>query len=564
MIFNLFPKPQVKVKSGKLNPVVLLVLDGWGIAPDSPGNAISLANPLNYNSYLANYPHAELLASGESVGLPAGEVGNTEVGHLNLGAGRIILQDLPRINKAIEEGSFFENTAFYHAAFHANKNNSKLHLMGLLSSGNVHSSSKHLYALLEFLKKTNTKNVYLHLFTDGRDAPPQEAESIFQKLEEYLKVNGIGQIATVAGRYYAMDRDKRWDRTEKAYNAMVKGEGDQAESAVAAIHQSYTKGITDEFIVPTVVNKNGLIGNNDAVIFFNYRIDRPRQLTSVFVVKDFQKSNLSWEFDPYTVKYDQKHTKDNEKVLDKDPFARGIPLQNLFFVTMTEYQKSLPVSDIAYPPEEVADCLSVVLSRNSVEQMHMSESEKERFVTYYFDGLREERAPLENTLIVPSPKVATYDKKPEMSVRELAEEFKNILNQDKYKFIVMNIANPDMVAHTGKIEPTIRAIKAVDLALKEIVDGVLACNGTILVTADHGNAEELITYPTNAYFFTSNSGTPNTDHSTNPVPILIINKSLQKSNKQIPNGILADIAPTILTLLGIQIPPVMSGQNLLS
>lgn len=564
MLFNLFAKPKIKVKAGKLNPIVLVIMDGWGIAPPSEGNGITLANPTNYNSYIANYPNSQLLASGESVGLPANEVGNTEVGHLNIGAGRIILQDLPKINKAIEEGSFFDNRSFYHAAFHAQKFNSKLHIMGLLSSGNVHSSANHLYALLEFFKKTNTKNVFLHLFTDGRDAPPEEAFTIFQKLEEYLKDNKIGQVATVSGRYYAMDRDRRWERTQKTYDAIVNGIGPTASNSVQAIQQSYAKGITDEFIEPTVVNRNGLINDNDAVIFFNYRIDRPRQLAMSFVVKNFQTSNISWEFDPYTVKYEQKHAVNKDKILDKEPFKREKVLENLYFVTMTQFQKNIPVSDIAFPPEEVVSCLTEVLAKKGIMQMHMSESEKERFVTYYFDGLREEKQQKEDVLIVQSPRVPTYDKKPEMSVNELTEQFKETLNKDIYNFIVLNIANPDMVAHTGKIEPTVRAIKAVDSVLKEIVEGVLTVNGTVLITADHGNAEELITYPTSSYFFTSQEGIVNTDHSTNPVPIIIINKTLEKSNKKLPKGILADIAPTILKLMGIEIPPVMSGKNLLS
>ena len=561
MIFNLFSSPKTTVHPGKIKPVLLLILDGFGIAPASEGNAITLAKMPNYNKYLNSYPHSQLLAAGESVGLPANEVGNTEVGHLNMGAGRVILQDLKRIDKSIEDGSFFENNAFYHAKFHAEKNNSKIHIMGLLSSGNVHSSEKHFYALLDFLKRTNTKNVFLHLFTDGRDAPPEDGAAIFEKLEKHLKETGTGTIATIAGRYYAMDRDMRWDRTEKTYNAMVKGVGPKASSAVEAIKASYANKVTDEFIEPTIINPNGLVGNNDAVIFFNFRIDRPRQLTMAFVIPNFDNTNISWEFDPYAVKYGQKHADQNLSSTGK-PFERGTQLANLFFVTMTQYQKSLPVTEIAFPPEEVIDSLSVVLGKSEIPQMHMSESEKERFVTYYFDGLREEKQPGEEALIVPSPKVATYDKKPEMSVATLAEEFKKILNQDKYPFIVLNIANPDMVAHSGNIPPTIKALEAVDIALGEMVEGVLTCDGTVLITADHGNAEEMITYPTGSYFFTTKEGTKNTDHSNNPVPLVIINKALTVT-KAIPNGALADVAPTILGIMKIEIPPVMTGKNLL-
>ncbi|HWA51563.1 MAG TPA: 2,3-bisphosphoglycerate-independent phosphoglycerate mutase [Patescibacteria group bacterium] len=565
MFFSLFSKPKVKVNAGKTNPVVLVILDGWGIAPASDGNAITLANPDNYNNLLANYPHSELLASGESVGLPANEVGNTEVGHLNIGAGRVILQDLPKINKAIQDGSFFENRAFYHAGFHAQKNNSKIHIMGLVSTGKVHSSIDHLYALLEFFQKTNnTRPIYIHLFTDGRDAPPQEGINVVTKLEDYLNKTKSAQIATISGRYYAMDRDKRWDRTKKTYEAMVKAIGPTATSASEALKASYAAGITDEFIVPTIINKNGLVENNDAAVFFNFRIDRPRQLTMSFVIKDFTKSNLTWEFDPYAVDYEHKHEGDKEVVLDKEPFARGGVLSNLYFVTMTQYQKNIPVNDIGFPPEIVSDCLSVILSKNNIEQMHMAESEKERFVTYYFDGLREEKQEGEDVAIVPSPHVPTYDKKPEMSVYSLTEEFKKVLNKDMYKFIVMNIANADMVGHTGNIQATIKAIKAVDACLKEIAESVMVCNGTLLITADHGNAEQKLRYDSSSFFFTSDKGKMSTDHTTNPVPFIAVSKNLFRSNKQIPKGILADISPTILKLLGLEIPPVMTGKNLLS
>lgn len=564
MIFDFFKKPKTNVRAGNMKPVVLVVLDGWGIAPPSEGNAISLANPPNFNQYLKIYPNTQLLAAGEAVGLPAGEVGNTEVGHLSLGAGRVILQDLMRIDKSIEEGSFYENKAFYHALFHAQKNNSKIHIMGLVGSGNVHSSSKHLYALLEFYKRAKFNNIYLHVFTDGRDSDPRDAVNAISKLEEYLKINGMGKIATIAGRYYAMDRDKRWDRTDKAYQAMVKGVGEVASDAVSALKASYAKDITDEFVLPTVINKDGLIRDSDAAIFFNYRIDRPRQLTMAFVVKDFKNSNISWEFDPYAVMYDNKHTSEKENLISKEPFSRGTTLQNLFFVTMTEYQNNLPVSEIAFPLEEVVDSLPVILSQRGLNQMHISESEKERFVTYYFNGLRQDRQKGESVLIVPSPKVATYDKKPEMSVATLAEEFKKVLNEDKYQFIVMNIANADMVAHTGNKDAAKKAIIAIDNALKEIVDSVLVCNGTILITADHGNAEEMMTYKNSSFFFTSDKGIVNTNHSSNPVPLLVINKSFANSGKKIATGKLADVAPTILKLLNLDVPPVMTGRNLIS
>ena len=558
-----FLKPKIKVRSGKKTPTVLVILDGWGIAPPSPGNAITLAKLPNFNKYMNSYPHGQLLASGESVGLPAGEVGNTEVGHLNIGAGRLILQDLKRIDKAITDGAFFENRSLYRMIKHSQDAKSNVHIMGLATSANVHASLNHLFALLDFCKRTNTKNVYLHLFTDGRDADPQDGINVIQKIDDYIKANGIGQIATITGRYYAMDRDLRWERTQKAYEAIVKGAGEKATSAAECLQASYANKITDEFVVPTVINPNGMIKDNDSVVFFNFRIDRPRQLAMSFVIEDFAKAGISWEFDPYAVKYGQKHAEGKEVILKTEPFPRGKPLTNLYFATMTQFQKNLPVSDVLFPPEEIKESLSVVLANHNLKQMHMSESEKERFVTYYFDGLREDHQVGEDVLIVPSPKVATYDLKPEMSVKKLCEEFKNVLNKDVYDFIIINIANPDMVAHSGKIKPTIKALEEVDAVLGDMIDSVLVCNGNVVMTADHGNAEELITYPTNAFFYTSKEGSINTEHSTFPVPVIIINKTLAGNPKSLPSGTLADVAPTILSLMKIEIPPIMTGKNLL-
>ncbi len=563
---NLFKK-EIVIKPGKTRPVVLLVLDGWGVAPDSAGNAISQGSTPNMDRLYSLYPHGELIASGESVGLPANEVGNTEVGHLNMGAGRIVLQDLKRINKAIEDGTFFDNRAFRYAANHVSQNHSRLHLMGLVGSGNVHSSLDHLFALLEFCKRNNLREVFLHLFTDGRDAPPNEGVTVLEKIEEYLKTNGFGKIATISGRYWAMDRDRRWERTQKAYLAIVNGQGLTAASAKEAINASYAAGKTDEFIEPTVIVQNGApltkISDNDAVIFFNFRIDRPRQLTMAFVVKDFKKENLTWEFDPYAVKYEKKHQTKVETIAS-EPFARGRPLNNLFFVTMTQYQKSLPVNDVAFPPEQVDKCLAQVISEANLRQMHMSESEKERFVTYYFDGLREERLKEEETHIVASPKVATYDQKPEMSVYTLVQEFKKELARDWYWFFLVNIANPDMVAHSGNLQATIAAVGHADKAVGEIVNATLAAGGILIVTGDHGNAEELVTYPSTSYFFTTQQGVVNTDHSNNPVPIIFVAKEFEGKVKVLPRGILADIAPTILGLMRLAPPSVMSGRNLLT
>ncbi len=565
---NLFPKPEVRLSPGNIKPVVLLILDGWGLAPDSTGNAIAHAKKPNMDSINATYPHGELVASGESVGLPANEVGNTEVGHLNLGAGRIILQDLKRISKAIKDGDFFENKALRDAAEHAKKNNSKFHIIGLASTGNVHSSMEHFWALLDFCRRQQLTQVYLHLFTDGRDAAPKEGIEVIKQIEEYTKTNGIGKIATIGGRYFGMDRDRRWDRVEKAYKAMVQGIGPTAKSGVEAMNASYAAEKTDEFVEPTVIvdqagKPTAMIGNNDAAVFFNYRIDRPRELTMAMTVADFTKANISWEFDPYAVKYGQKHANEKAEVQASEPFKRGVIPQNLFFVTMTQYQRNIPASAIAFPPQVIDFGLTQVIAQASLKQMHMSESEKERFVTYYFDGLKEDKVPGEDVLIVPSPRVPTYDKKPQMSVLDLAYEFKKVLAKDTYSFVVMNFANADMVGHTGNIKAATKAVEYVDKAVGEVVKAVLAVDGTLLITADHGNAEEMITFANANFFFTTDKGSANTDHSNNPVPIIIVKKGFENQVKTISKGISGDVAPTILALMGLPIPPAMTGKNLL-
>lgn len=567
---NLFKlkRPEIKLVQGTRNPVVLLILDGWGIAPASPGNAISLAKTPNMTSLVNSFPHGELVASGESVGLPANEVGNTEVGHLNLGAGRLVLQDLKRINKAITDGDFFLNKAFRDATNHALVNNSKLHIMGLVSSGEVHSSISHLYGLLNFCKRSGIKNVYLHLFCDGRDAPPNEGIEIIKKVEEHIKLEGVGTIATVMGRYYAMDRDRRWDRIQMAFEALIHARGKTAHSAAEALTNSYQSGKTDEFVEPTIIltpsnTPVATIGDNDSVIFFNFRIDRPRELTMALTVSDFTKANISWEFDPYAVKYGKKHSDNINEVQKSEPFSRGPLPSNLFFATMTQYQKNLPVRAVGFPPETIKNGLAETLAKQNIPQMHMAESEKERFVTYYFDGQNEEKLQLEDTLIVPSPQVATYDKKPEMSVTDLSYEVKKVLSLDKYKFLVINFANVDMVAHTGSIPPTVKAVEYVDQAVGEVFNAVIAVHGTLIVTADHGNGEELLTYPAGSYFFTTSQGAVNTDHSNFPVPIIIANKDLEGKVKTITGGILGDVAPTILAILGIPKPMAMTGRNLL-
>ncbi len=538
-MFNFFKK------QNQIKPTVLVILDGFGVAPPSKGNAISLANTPNYTNILANFPHGELIASGESVGLPANEVGNTEVGHLTLGAGRTILQDLKKINYSIESGIFFDNRALVAAANHAKTNNSAFHIMGLASTGNVHSSLQHLMALIQFCKKEQLKKVYLHLFTDGRDAAPKEGIEIIERVETQLSASKIGQIASVTGRYYAMDRDKRWDRTAKTYAALVTGLAIQTLSAKDAVNSAYARGQTDEFIEPTLVaDKNGplgLIKDNDAAVFFNYRIDRPRQLASAFVDPNFEN------------KSDAAQT-----------FSRGTILKNLFFVTMTDYEKGLPVSGIAFAPEVVNAPLSLVVSGAGLKQIHMAESEKERFVNYYFDGIREEASPGEDTKIIASPRVATYDKKPEMSLPSLVSEFKKQISKDIFHFAVINFANADMVAHTGNLEATIRAIGFIDRYLNDLVNFIIGRDGTVLITADHGNAEELITFPTSSFYITTSKGTVNTDHSNNPVPVIIINNKFKGKPIDLGKGRLADVAPTILNLMDLKVPEVMTGRDLLA
>ncbi|MFN4213083.1 MAG: 2,3-bisphosphoglycerate-independent phosphoglycerate mutase [Microgenomates group bacterium] len=537
-----------------MKSVILIVLDGFGIDPTGPGNAIYLANPTNYNSYLYSYPNTTLKASGEAVGLPAGEVGNTEVGHLNLGAGNIVFQDLPRINMAIADGSFYKNQVLIDAVNHIKKTGGNFHLLGLIGEGSVHSHIEHLYALLYFAKENHLKNVYIHAITDGRDSPPRSAVNSISQLEEKLKQNGVGKIATIMGRYFAMDRDRRWERTEKAYFCLTKGVGNRAKTAIEAVKAAYSQGKTDEFIEPTNIidDKPTLIKEGDAVIFFNYRIDRPRQLTKAFVLDDFEKqANISFSFDPYAVKYYKTHYP-QEMVLTP-PFKRGEKIKNLYFATMTEYEKDLPVK-VIFPPTIVAMPLGRVLSENGIFQLRMAESEKERFVTFYFNGQRENPFPLEERLIIPSPKVPTYDLKPEMSAYEMTNLLIEKIKEEKYPFILINFANPDMVGHTGNIQATILAIKTIDNCLGRIVQEGLAFNSSIIITADHGNAEQKINPQT---------GEVSTEHTNNPVPFIFIDSRFQGRFQKLQTGILADVAPTVLSLLDIPKPEQMTGRNLL-
>lgn len=541
--------------------VLLVVLDGWGIAAPSPGNAISLSETPNMKRFLASYPHTQLGASGESVGLPHGEVGNTETGHLNLGAGRIVYQDLQRINMSIADGTFYQNKVLTDAIEHAKKNNSNLHYMGLIGAGGVHSNREHLYALIDLAKRSNFDRVFIHLFTDGRDSPPTAAKIYISDLRNVMTHHGIGQIATIMGRYWAMDRDLRWDRTAKAYKCLTKGEGHLVKTPEEAVDFSYSEGKTDEFIEPSVITNNAgtplcTIKDKDSVVFFNFRIDRPRQLSRAFVFEDFTKATKPTGFDPYQVKYEKTHLTQPAPVV-AEPFERGPRLADLNFVTMTEYEKPIIEAGglVAFPPETVSLPLGRVISEYGYKQLRVSESEKERFVTFYFNGQQETPFLGEDRLIIPSPKVATYDLMPEMSAKRVTEALLQRLRDfSDYKFVLVNFANADMVGHTGNIGAAAKACQVVDECLGKLSDWILAYGGLMIITADHGNAEDMIDATT---------GEIETEHSANPVPFIAISKSLSGKAEVLTSGILADVAPTILKTLGIDVPSSMTGRYLL-
>ncbi len=535
--------------------VVLVVLDGWGLAPAGPGNAVTQASVPYYNKFWVSYPHTKLLASGEPVGLPHGERGNSETGHLNLGAGRIVYQDLPRINMNIADGSFFKNPAFLKAMDYARQNGSALHLLGLVGQGGVHSSSDHLFALMRLAKEQGVKNLFLHLFTDGRDSPPTSAAAFLAQVEEKIKTEGIGRIATIAGRYYALDRDNRWERTQKAYEAMVGLKGPTAKSAEEAIQTAYNQGKTDEFIEPTIIlnsHEPANIKDKDAVIFFNFRIDRPRQLTKAFVLPDLEKAIVQKPFfDPYAEKYYKKTNL--ESPVAKKTFPRERFLKDLFFVTMTEYEKGLPAA-VAFPPITINMPLARILSERNLRQLHTTETEKERFVTYYFNGQHEDPHRGEDWVIVPSPDVPTYDLKPAMSAQAVTDQVLKRINGGSYDFILINFANPDMVGHTGVIPAGIASCEVVDTCLGKIVATTMAQGGTCIVTADHGNVEEMINPVT---------GGVDTEHSVNPVPFILIDREHQGLSQELPSGVLADIGPTVLKILNIPKPGEFSGRSLI-
>ena len=520
-------------------PVVLIIMDGWGISQDYSGNAVTQAKTPAIDKLIAEYPSTTLRASGESVGLPWGEKGNSEVGHLSLGLGRIIYQDLPRINKEISEGGFYRNKVLLKAIQHVKKNNSKLHLLGLVSDGCVHATIDHLYALLLLAKKYNLENVYLHAILDGRDTALNSGRNFISSVERSMADNKIGQIATVSGRFYTMDRNNNWDRTAKAYLAMTEGRGNKSENAVSAIEQSYKKKIYDEEFVPTVIYKDGepvaKIGDNDAVIFFNFRSERARQTTKAFISPDLDK------------------------------FARPKFLKNLLFVGFTEYEKGLPM-EIAFSPEEIVNTLGEVIADADLKQLRIAETEKYAHVTYFFNGGRETKSAGEDHVLVPSPAVSSYDQKPEMSALEVAKKVVDAVNKDQYNFILVNFANPDMVGHTGNLKATIKAVETIDSCVEKIVSSVLAKDGLALITADHGNAEQM---------YNMQTGQIDKEHTTNPVPFILVGKNYAGRNIGWPSvaggdlsviqprGILSDIAPTIIKILNLKKPKEMTGISLL-
>jgi 2,3-bisphosphoglycerate-independent phosphoglycerate mutase len=535
-------------------PTVLLVLDGWGIGPNNAGNAIARANTPNLDKYWLTFPHTQLAASGEAVGLPRGEDGNTETGHLNIGAGNIVYQDLPRINMAIADGTFFTNQAFANAVNHVKTNNSVLHIMGLIGAGGVHSNIEHLFALLNFCKQQQVQKVYIHGFTDGRDSPPTSGISYVKQIMDLCEQLGVGHLASLMGRYYAMDRDKRWERIEKAYNALVFAAEICTTDPLGAIQQQYNNNTTDEFIEPiSICNGDGsprVIQDNDAVIFFNYRIDRPRELTRAFVQPDFEQGIKHQAFDPYTEKYFNTNIQPQQPV---STFQRKKVVQNLYFVTMTRYEDGLPVAE-AFPPQFVKHPLSKVFADQGLHQLRMTETEKERFVTYYLNGQKEEIYAGEDRVIIPSKGAKSYDQVPEMSSREIAAEMVSRINSGEYDVIIANICNGDMVGHTGNLEATIQACQILDEVVGQIVNAVYTRGGVVLITADHGNAEELINNQT---------GEVDTEHSTYPVPFMIIGPQFANQPITLPAGILADVAPTMLHIMNLPKPDSMTGRALI-
>ena len=506
-------------------PTVLMILDGYGLNEKTEGNAVAEGKTPVMDKLMAECPFVKGNASGMAVGLPDGQMGNSEVGHLNMGAGRIVYQELTRITKEIQDGDFFKNEALLHAVRNAKENGSALHMFGLLSDGGVHSHNTHLYGLLELAKREGLEKVYVHCFLDGRDTPPASGKDFVQQLSDEMKKIGVGEIATVMGRYYAMDRDNRWDRVELAYNAMVKGSGQTAECGVCAVEQSYKEGTNDEFVLPTVVQKDGapvaVIQGKDSVIFFNFRPDRAREISRAFCCDEF------------------------------DGFAREKKL-DLTYVCFTEYDETIPNKEVAFHKVSITNTFGEFLAANKKTQARIAETEKYAHVTFFFNGGIEEPNEGEDRILVKSPKVATYDLKPEMSAYEVCDKLVEAIKSCKYDMIIINFANPDMVGHTGIENAAIKAVEAVDECVGKAVEALKSVDGQMFICADHGNAEQLVDYGT---------GAPFTAHTTNPVPFILVNYDSAYTLRE--GGCLADIAPTLIEMMGMEQPKEMTGKSLL-
>lgn len=503
-------------------PVMLMILDGFGINNNIEGNAIKQCQLPNINGLLRKYPNTVIHTSGLDVGLPEGQMGNSEVGHMNIGAGRVVYQDLTRIAKSIKDGDFYENPTFTDAIENCKKNNSSLHIYGLVSDGGVHSHIEHLYALLRLAKNKGLQKVYVHCFLDGRDTPPQSAKGYIEALEAHMRDLGVGKVATVMGRYYAMDRDNRWSRVELAYNAMANGKGEYALSAIEAVEQSYSKQEADEFVKPTVIIEDckpvGKIDNGDSIIFFNFRSDRAREITRTFADNQFEGFK-------------------REKI-------------NVFYVCMTEYDVDIKNVEIAFKPINLNNTLGEYLSKLGYTQLRIAETEKYAHVTFFFNGGIESPFKNEERILVPSPKVATYDMQPEMSAPEVTDLLISEVESKKYNFILINYANCDMVGHTGNMEAAKKAVCVIDSLVGRVVDAMQKVNGIVIITADHGNAEQMIDY---------NTGEPYTAHTTNVVPLILIGDGHVK----LQEGRLSDIAPTIIEIMGERLPEEMIGKSLI-
>ena len=507
-------------------PVILMILDGFGVGLEAEkrGDAIKAAKKPNIDKLFAENPVTKIGASGLDVGLPDGQMGNSEVGHTNIGAGRIVYQELTRITKSIEDGEFFENEALLKAVDNAAQEGKALHIMGLLSNGGVHSHNTHLYAILELCKKQNFENVYVHPFFDGRDTPPASGKGYLEELIAKMKEIGVGKVASMSGRYYAMDRDNRWDRVELAYKSLVTGEGVQAEDPVAAMQESYDKEVYDEFVLPTVITENGkpvsLVKPNDSVIFFNFRPDRAREITRAFCCDDF------------------------------DGFERANGRMPLTYVCFKDYDESIPNKLVAFKKEEIDNTFGEYLAAKGLKQLRLAETEKYAHVTFFFNGGVEEPNKNEDRILVKSPAVATYDLQPEMSAPEVSEKLNAAILGGEYDVIIINFANPDMVGHTGIIPAAIQAVETVDKCVGAAVEAIDKVDGVLFICADHGNAEQMINYET---------GAPHTAHTTNPVPMILVGAG----DVKVKNGRLCDLCPTMLDLMGLEKPEQMTGESLI-